>query len=133
MEVFSDWTHFLKSLVICDLRFESHIGIAVQSPDLEHLVQGCPEVGCRMMGEGGVGLGKGVDSKACPQTNPETEHMKPQSTKTHKEHGTKVPWSRGEHSTTSQDSAVHRGEMNKKRHHFASPRCLGLPHYPQQC
>ena len=42
MEVFSDGTHFLKSLVICDLRFESQIGIAVQSPDLEQLVQACP-------------------------------------------------------------------------------------------
>ena len=37
-ELFSEGSQSLKSLVICDSRFESQIAIAVKSRDLEHLV-----------------------------------------------------------------------------------------------
>ena len=36
-ELFWEGSHCLKSLVICDSRFESQIAIAVKSRDLEHL------------------------------------------------------------------------------------------------
>ena len=44
-ELFWEGSHCLKSLVICDSRFESQIAIAVKSRDLEHLVHDCmPEI-----------------------------------------------------------------------------------------
>ena len=48
--------HCLKSLVICDSRFESQIAIAVKSRDLEHLgLDGFFKIRALREGQGGVG------------------------------------------------------------------------------
>ena len=43
-ELFWEGSHCLKSLVICDSRFESQIAITVKSRDLEHLVWHVPMI-----------------------------------------------------------------------------------------
>ena len=69
-------------------------------------------------GRVGWALGRGVDSKLCQKTSPQTKHIKnpptTQKKKTHRELETAVLRTKGGHGITSQDSAVHKGEYQQE-------------------